>query len=80
MPSLDCPVCAGSGYVHEDAGETTICARCDGTGVVFVEEIAGRVAPTPSNFERIIELNRAGISSEGDPTDLEAGANRCAAG
>jgi len=41
MPSLDCPRCAGSGYVHEDGGETTICTRCDGTGVVFVDEDAG---------------------------------------
>jgi glyoxylase-like metal-dependent hydrolase (beta-lactamase superfamily II) len=47
---------------------------------MFVEEIAGRVTPPPSNYERIIELNRAGISPEGDPTELEAGANRCAAG
>jgi glyoxylase-like metal-dependent hydrolase (beta-lactamase superfamily II) len=47
---------------------------------VFVETIAGRVAPTPSNFERIVELNRAGEAPEGDPTELEAGANRCAAG
>jgi len=46
----------------------------------FVEEIAGRVPPTPSNFERIVELNRAGEAPEGDPTELEAGANRCAAG
>ncbi|MDP9480260.1 MAG: MBL fold metallo-hydrolase [Actinomycetota bacterium] len=46
----------------------------------FVEEIAGRVSPPPSNFERIVELNRAGEPQEGDPTDLEAGANRCAAG
>jgi glyoxylase-like metal-dependent hydrolase (beta-lactamase superfamily II) len=46
----------------------------------FVEEIAGRVAPTPSNFERIVELNRAGEAPEGDATELEAGANRCAAG
>ena len=46
----------------------------------FVERIAGRVSPTPSNFERIVELNRAGASPEGDPTELEAGANRCAAG
>jgi glyoxylase-like metal-dependent hydrolase (beta-lactamase superfamily II) len=46
----------------------------------FVEEIAGLVSPTPSNFERIVELNRAGASPEGDPTELEAGANRCAAG
>ena len=46
----------------------------------FVEAIAGRVPPTPSNFERIVELNRAGASPEGSPAELEAGANRCAAG
>ena len=46
----------------------------------FVGSIAGRVAPPPSNFERIVELNRVGETPEGDPTDLEAGANRCAAG
>src|SRR5215208_4234583 len=46
----------------------------------FVEEIAGHVSPTPSNFARIVELNRAGVSPEGDPAELEAGANRCAAG
>ncbi len=46
----------------------------------FVEIIAGRVAPTPSNFERIVELNRAGEAPEGDATELEGGANRCAAG
>ena len=46
----------------------------------FVEEIAGHGTPTPSNFERIVELNRAGESPEGDVTELEAGANRCAAG
>ena len=38
MPSLDCPLCAGSGYVQDDDGESGICARCDGTGVVFVDE------------------------------------------
>ena len=41
MPSRDCPSCEGRGYVQEDGGETTICARCDGTGVVFVDETAG---------------------------------------
>jgi glyoxylase-like metal-dependent hydrolase (beta-lactamase superfamily II) len=46
----------------------------------FVEETAGRVSPTPSNFERIVELNRVGKAPEADPTELEAGANRCAAG
>ena len=46
----------------------------------FVEHIVGHGTPTPSNFERIVQLNRAGESPEGDPTELEAGANRCAAG
>jgi glyoxylase-like metal-dependent hydrolase (beta-lactamase superfamily II) len=46
----------------------------------FVEEIAGHRTPTPSNFERVLVLNRAGLSLEGDPTELEVGANRCAAG
>lgn len=46
----------------------------------FVEEIAGRDSPTPSHFERIVELNRAGEAPEGDVTELEAGANRCAVG
>jgi glyoxylase-like metal-dependent hydrolase (beta-lactamase superfamily II) len=46
----------------------------------FVEAVASRVTPTPENFERIVELNRVGETSQGDPTELEAGANRCAAG
>jgi glyoxylase-like metal-dependent hydrolase (beta-lactamase superfamily II) len=46
----------------------------------FVEAVAGRVTPTPENYERIVELNRAGEAPEGDPTELEVGANRCAAG
>lgn len=46
----------------------------------FVEAVAGRVTPTPENFERIVELNRAGEAPERDPAELEAGANRCAAG
>jgi glyoxylase-like metal-dependent hydrolase (beta-lactamase superfamily II) len=46
----------------------------------FVRQITGRVSPVPENHERIVELNRAGTQPEGDPTELEAGANRCAAG
>jgi hypothetical protein len=44
----------------------------------FVRTILPRIPPTPPNFSRIIELNEAGLLPEGDPTDLEAGANRCA--
>jgi hypothetical protein len=46
----------------------------------FVKRIAGRASLTPENYERIVELNRSGEQPEGDLTDLEAGANRCAAG
>lgn len=48
--------------------------------VAFVEKIAGSVLPPPENYERIVELNRAGELPEGDPAELEAGANRCAVG
>jgi glyoxylase-like metal-dependent hydrolase (beta-lactamase superfamily II) len=44
----------------------------------FVETILERIPPTPPNHHRIVELNEAGLFPEGDPTDLEAGANRCA--
>lgn len=44
----------------------------------FVEVILARIPPTPPNHARIIGLNEAGAMPDGDPTDLEAGANRCA--
>lgn len=44
----------------------------------FVERVVSRLPPTPPNFLRIVELNEAGEFPSGDPTDLEAGANRCA--
>jgi glyoxylase-like metal-dependent hydrolase (beta-lactamase superfamily II)/rhodanese-related sulfurtransferase len=44
----------------------------------FVAAILNRIPPTPPNYVRIVELNEAGTLPEGDPTDLEAGANRCA--
>lgn len=44
----------------------------------FVESLLARVPPTPPNHQRIVELNEAGQLPDGDPTELEAGANRCA--
>jgi glyoxylase-like metal-dependent hydrolase (beta-lactamase superfamily II) len=44
----------------------------------FVESILARIPPTPPNHHRIVELNEAGQFPTGDPTELEAGANRCA--
>jgi glyoxylase-like metal-dependent hydrolase (beta-lactamase superfamily II)/rhodanese-related sulfurtransferase len=44
----------------------------------FVQTILARIPPTPPNHAQIVTLNEAGELPEGDPTDLEAGANRCA--
>lgn len=46
----------------------------------FVDEILDRLPETPPNHERIVEHNRTGTYPTGDVTELEAGANRCAAG
>jgi hypothetical protein len=45
---------------------------------VFVDTLVKRLPPTPPNYERIVTLNEAGLGPEGDVTELEAGANRCA--
>ena len=44
----------------------------------FVNWVLDRIPPTPPNHHRIIQFNEQGLWPEGDPTDLEAGANRCA--
>ena len=44
----------------------------------FLEAILARIPPTPPNHAQIVALNEAGELPTGDPTDLEAGANRCA--
>lgn len=44
----------------------------------FVEWLLKHIPPTPPNYQRIVELNEAGLLPERDPTELEAGANRCA--
>ncbi len=44
----------------------------------FVDRVTSKLPPTPPNFVRIVDLNEGGEFRSGDPTDLEAGANRCA--
>jgi glyoxylase-like metal-dependent hydrolase (beta-lactamase superfamily II)/rhodanese-related sulfurtransferase len=44
----------------------------------FVETILARLPPTPPNHAAFVAFNEAGELPPGDPTDLEAGANRCA--
>ncbi len=48
------------------------------TQMMFVEALLRLLPPTPPNYERIVSLNEAGMVPEGDITELEAGANRCA--
>ncbi len=48
------------------------------TQTVFVETLLRLLPPTPPNYERITRLNEAGKVPDGDVTELEAGANRCA--
>lgn len=45
----------------------------------FVERILEHLPPAPSNHHRIVSLNEAGGLPEEELTELEAGANRCAA-
>ena len=44
----------------------------------FAESLLARLPPTPPNHHRIVELNEMGQLPDSDPTELEAGANRCA--
>ena len=43
----------------------------------FVEAVLARIPPNPPNHSRIIEFNERGELPD-DPSELEAGANRCA--
>jgi glyoxylase-like metal-dependent hydrolase (beta-lactamase superfamily II) len=44
----------------------------------FVDRVTSNLPPTPPNFIRIVDLNESGDLPTSDPTELEAGANRCA--
>jgi glyoxylase-like metal-dependent hydrolase (beta-lactamase superfamily II)/rhodanese-related sulfurtransferase len=46
----------------------------------FVDRVLAHIPPVPPNFGRIVELNESGDLPAEDPTDLEAGENRCAVG
>jgi glyoxylase-like metal-dependent hydrolase (beta-lactamase superfamily II) len=48
------------------------------TADTFVGHVLARIPPTPPNHHRIVAFNEAGTLPDGDPTELEAGANRCA--
>lgn len=52
--------------------------RLPASAAEFTEHVLSRIPPTPPNHHTIVGCNEAGEVPTGDPTDLEAGANRCA--
>jgi glyoxylase-like metal-dependent hydrolase (beta-lactamase superfamily II) len=74
VPFDGVPIAATLSVVREN---TSLLGENEG---VFAERITGSAAPTPENHERIVEINRTGEWPEEDTAELEAGANRCAAG
>jgi glyoxylase-like metal-dependent hydrolase (beta-lactamase superfamily II) len=46
----------------------------------FITHLLARLPPAPPNYRTIVELNESGSTTQADATELEAGANRCAAG
>jgi glyoxylase-like metal-dependent hydrolase (beta-lactamase superfamily II) len=52
--------------------------RLPASAAAFADHVLGRIPPTPPNHHAIVGFNEAGELPPGDPTDLEAGANRCA--
>lgn len=67
-----CPIVASLADVY---AATPLLAQDEAT---FVRSILARIPPTPPNHALIIALNEAGAPLPDDPTELEAGANRCA--
>jgi glyoxylase-like metal-dependent hydrolase (beta-lactamase superfamily II) len=65
-----------SGTIAEVREKVEALGTCEDA---FVERILKHLPPTPPNHDRIVKLNEAGGLPEEDPTELEAGANRCAA-
>ena len=59
------------GKIRETVGLTRLDSEA------FVDAVRGRIPPNPPNHSRIVELNERGELPE-DPSELEAGANRCA--
>ena len=46
----------------------------------FITRVLARLPPPPPNYGEIVKLNESCLPAEMDVTELEAGANRCAAG
>jgi len=72
------PVCFDQRVVGEALGVVREAIRLPEAAAEFAEHILARIPPAPPNHHTIVGCNEAGELPPGDPTDLEAGANRCA--
>lgn len=72
------PVPFDRSVVCETLGAAREAIRLPEDAAAFVSDTLRRIPPTPPNHHTIVKLNEAGELPHGDPTDLEAGANRCA--
>jgi glyoxylase-like metal-dependent hydrolase (beta-lactamase superfamily II) len=72
IPFDDVPLVATLGEVQARVG------RLRQTETAFVDSLLAHLPPAPPNHSRIVALNEAAAWPEGEVTDLEAGANRCA--
>ena len=72
------PVAFDDKLITATLGAVRDAVRLPADRAEFVEYVLGRIPPTPPNHRVIVGLNESGELPAGDPTDLEAGANRCA--
>lgn len=72
------PVAFDRELIGAPLGVVREAVRLPADRAAFVEHVLSRIPPTPPNHGVIVGLNESGELPDGDPTDLEAGANRCA--
>ena len=72
------PVPFDRSVVGASLGAVGEAIRLPAEAAAFAEQVLRRIPPTPPNHHAIVGCNEAGELPAGDPTDLEAGANRCA--
>jgi len=72
------PIAFDHAVIGAPLGQALEAIRVPEDGATFADHLLPRIPPTPPNHHAIVASNEAGEMPEGDPMDLEAGANRCA--
>ena len=72
------PVAFDQALVGTTLAKVRDAVRIPESAEAFVNRILSRIPATPPNHSAIVGFNESGGLPAGDPTDLEAGPNRCA--